>query len=50
LNSESKAIIKFIDPNPSLLGWHGGCGKIVCTGLVNILLNDRDGTLLGSPS
>lgn len=39
---------KFIDPPSRQIGWFGGCGSFVCTGLLNILMSDIDGSFLGS--
>jgi hypothetical protein len=38
----------FNDPPKELLGWEGGCGSFNCTGLLNSLVTDKDGTFLGS--
>ena len=40
----------FTRPNPSDLGWAGGCGEIQCTGKSNYLIYDQTGDLLGVPS
>ena len=29
------------------LGWFGGCGSMVCTGMRNMLVYDKDGKFLG---
>lgn len=29
------------------LGWFGGCGSMVCTGMRNLLVYDKDGKFLG---
>ncbi|KAM3142669.1 hypothetical protein pb186bvf_005328 [Paramecium bursaria] len=34
-------------PDPSLLGWLGGCGSFQCTGQINILIEDQDGSFFG---
>ncbi|KAM3144665.1 hypothetical protein pb186bvf_003272 [Paramecium bursaria] len=36
-------------PDPTQVGWLGGCGTFKCTGLQNILVQDQDGSLLGTP-
>lgn len=43
------ALAKFTPPNPSDLGWFGGCGSILCTGKNNYLITDYTGTFLGFP-
>lgn len=42
--------VRFETPDPNLARWEKGCGKIICTGFINVLINDRDGSLLGSVS
>ena len=46
-NCSTEAFAYFSPPNPSHLGWGGGCGKILCTGKNNYLVNDWTGDLLG---
>jgi len=48
-NSDTDAIVRFQEPSAGLLGWQGGCGKLVCTQKQNILLTDADGSMLGQP-
>jgi hypothetical protein len=50
VDSSSSALVRFTTPDPSLASWEKGCGKIICTGFINVLINDRDGSLLGSVS
>jgi hypothetical protein len=45
-NCDTNSYVK-CDPNsPSHLGWFGGCGDILCTGLQNYLVRDYNGTFL----
>lgn len=37
-------------PDPSQLGWFGGCGDILCTGKQNYIITDWTGGFLGSPA
>lgn len=46
-NCDHYSFFYFINPNPLLRGWFGGCGSIECTGLKNILIHDKDGSFLG---
>lgn len=38
LNCEMKSLFFIHDPNQNYLGWFGGCGQNVCTGLQNFLV------------
>lgn len=35
-------------PDEKFLGWFGGCGDIVCTGYLNYLVNDWNGSFFGT--
>jgi hypothetical protein len=48
-NCEANAYASFDPPNPVDLGWLGGCGLLLCTGKNNYLVQDHDGSFLGSP-
>jgi len=50
IQSDNQAFVKFLMPNPSLLGWMGGCGNMYCTGFKNVLLTDWTGDLFGNIS
>lgn len=47
IDTPENQLIKFIDPDPGLIGWHGGCGKIECTQLRNVMISDLSGDFLG---
>ncbi len=40
------AFAYFQPPNPHDLGWFGGCGDILCTGMNNYFIQDHSGTML----
>ena len=41
--SDKVALVKFLLPLASEIGWFGGCGQFVCTGKSNQLIYDSDG-------
>jgi len=41
-----EAYAHFDSPNQGDLGWFGGCGDILCTGMNNYLIHDHSGTFL----
>ena len=47
LNCDNNSYVKMDAPSPSAIGWFGGCGDIHCTGKINYLVQDYDGTFLG---
>ena len=47
-NCDANSYLLAPNSNPNLIGWFGGCGDIVCTGFENYLIQDFDGTFLGS--
>ena len=47
-NCDFSATAYFDAPNPSELGWFGGCGLILCTGRNNYIIEDQTGTLFPS--
>lgn len=49
VNCSLNAYAYFDAPDPSNLGWDGGCGKILCTGKNNYLIHDYNGTFLPQP-
>ena len=46
-NCEKDTFVNWLKPKASKIGWLGGCGNMVCTGLRNILISDLDGKLFG---
>jgi hypothetical protein len=48
-NCQSSAYGDFTPEDPSVLGWLGGCGLILCTGKTNYVIQDHDGSFLGYP-
>lgn len=48
-NCSLAALARFSPPNPKHIGWFGGCGKILCTGKNNYLIQDYTGHFLGTP-
>ena len=44
---DNDAKFRFDDPSLGQVGWFGGCGSFICTGLLNILMSDLDGSFLG---
>lgn len=46
-NCDQNALFWIHNPSEDYLGWFGGCGQMVCTGLRNFLVQDLDGSLLG---
>lgn len=42
--------VYFISPNPNLVSWEKGCGKMVCTGKWNNIITDWDGSFFGNVS
>jgi hypothetical protein len=46
-NCDNDAKFDFHDPDQGKIGWFGGCGSMVCTGLINVLIDDQDGKFLG---
>jgi len=43
--------IKLKEPEDKWFSWFGGCGEVInCSGLKNILINDWDGTFMGTPT
>jgi len=40
-------IKKLLNPSLNKLGLYGGCGSFVCTGQINILIEDQDGEFFG---
>jgi len=49
-NCDSSAMFSFPNPDPKFRGWFGGCGSFDCTGKLNILVHDQDGSFFGTPS
>ncbi len=47
-NCDSNSYLLADAPNKNFLGWFGGCGDIVCTGLLNYLISDWNGTFFGT--
>jgi hypothetical protein len=47
-NCDANSYLKSPNPNKNHIGWFGGCGDIACTGFINYLIQDFDGTFLGS--
>ena len=43
-NCDANSYLLADAPNQGFLGWFGGCGDLVCTGLQNYLITDFDGT------
>jgi hypothetical protein len=48
-NCDPNAYAYFTPEDPSVLGWLGGCGLILCTGKNNYVVQDNDGAFLGTP-
>jgi len=48
-NCDSDSYLLADAPNTGFLGWFGGCGDIVCTGYLNYLVTDWNGTFFGVP-
>lgn len=48
-NCEQNAWAYFSPPDPGQLGWFGGCGLLLCTGFNNYIIQDHDGSFMGSP-
>jgi hypothetical protein len=48
INCDSDSYLLADAPNQKFLGWFGGCGDIVCTGLLNYLITDWNGAFFGS--
>ena len=46
-NCSQDAFGAFPAPDPSKLGWSGGCGDFLCTGKNNYMIHDWTGDLLG---
>ena len=46
-NCQNNSYLLAQSPNPSHLGWFGGCGDILCTGFNNYLIQDHTGTFFG---
>jgi hypothetical protein len=46
-NCDADSYLSAPNPNPADLGWFGGCGDILCTGLHNYLVQDFTGTFFG---
>lgn len=44
LNCDTDSYLTTPSPNPAFLGWFGGCGDILCTGLINYIIQDWTGT------
>lgn len=49
-NCDTNALIKITEPKDNWAGWFGGCGRLICTGLKNLIVQDLTGDLLGTPS
>ena len=49
-NCDNNSFVLCDAPDPSMLGWFGGCGDILCTGKNNYLITDWTGGFLGSPA
>jgi hypothetical protein len=47
-NCDTHSYLLAMNPDPAFLGWFGGCGDIVCTGVSNYLIHDFNGTFLPS--
>ena len=47
-NCDTSSYLFAPSPSKSQIGWFGGCGDIECTGFQNYLVQDFDGTFLGS--
>jgi hypothetical protein len=45
VNCQQSAYAKFDVSLASHIGWAGGCGDILCTGMNNYLIHDHTGTL-----
>ena len=43
-NCDTESYLTAPSPNPAFIGWFGGCGDIMCTGLVNYIVQDWTGT------
>jgi hypothetical protein len=46
-NCDSNSYLKAPVPDPTQLGWFGGCGDLLCTGFQNYLVQDHDGSFFG---
>ncbi len=46
-NCDNNSYLTAIEPRVENLGWFGGCGDMVCTGLRNYLVQDFTGTFFG---
>ena len=46
-NCDSQSFVLCDEPNPKNLGWFGGCGDMNCTGKINYLVKDFNGSFLG---
>jgi threonine dehydrogenase-like Zn-dependent dehydrogenase len=46
-NCDTSSYVLCDNPNQAFLGWVGGCGDIVCTGVRNYLVHDFTGGFLG---
>jgi hypothetical protein len=47
-NCDTHSYLLALNPNPAFLGWFGGCGDILCTGVSNYLVHDFTGTFFGT--
>lgn len=47
VNCETGALAWFSPPPETRLDWFGGCGKLLCTGMNNYIIQDHDGSFLG---
>jgi len=48
INCDDVQLFRFKEMNPAHAGWIGGCGNFSCTGRVNTLVTDLDGTFLST--
>ena len=46
-NCDTESYLFAQKPLQSNFGWFGGCGELFCTGRVNYMIQDMDGSLLG---
>jgi hypothetical protein len=49
-NCDSNSYVLADAPDPSMLGWFGGCGDIICTGKHNYQITDWTGGFFPSPA
>lgn len=46
-NCDTNSYAYFSPPHNVRLDWFGGCGKLLCTGMNNYIIQDHDGSFLG---